>query len=126
MAKITRQLECSISDVEEAKCISKIRSILDENKYNTDTQLTIIRDVYTIIRDEFLYNTASKFKVGHKVWFVAKGKKVHAVITKINQKSVSVMTVDPPECIPSNLMTPSGIKWNVSPPLLNHYEIDDK
>jgi len=118
---VSRKLKLTtVNDpAEQALAISKVRKAIEI--YDSETQLTILRDTYTSIANERTADTIQKFKIGDRVWWNSKwGRKIHGVVTKINQKTVSISTIN----VGGDDTSLTGQKWTVSPSLLYHYETD--
>ena len=89
--------------------IIKVRELID---YLTEKELMIINgfvvDKLKFIRKAKSLQAMSNFCIGDTVYFEKDHEMITGVVTKLNQKTVSIKTED-------------GIGWNVAPSFLKRY-----
>jgi len=80
------------------------------NKIKTKDELYHYHDILKARAKQIEQKIASKFNVGDKVKFIGKyGNEVKGTITKVNQKTIKLISTD-------------NIRWKVSPSLLSYGE----
>lgn len=94
-----------------AQQLTSICKAISASALNT-AEANMIVDAVKVAHDRQVSQTATKFTVGDKVWFSDRrtGMKVTGTVTKVNRKTVKVLSDAEPGRLPGS--------WNVTPTLL--------